>query len=93
MIDTFRLIAAGLALSAVLVTPACMAAGPDTQGRTANPGDVQCSCRACDQQVCCQTPTGFAALDDKCKTLCATRHWVVADNGSCGAQPGCCPPK
>ena len=86
-------IAAGLALAALLAMPAFVTAGSDGPQAAAKPGDVQCSCRSCEQEVCCQTPTGFAAMDDKCKPLCGTKRWVVPNNGSCGTQPGCCATK
>lgn len=93
MIHRFRLLTASVVLLGAVAWMPSLAHGADTVQAASKPGDVSCSCHACTQQVCCQAPTGFAPLDDKCRTLCDTKHWVVSDNGSCGTQPGCCPAK
>jgi hypothetical protein len=50
-----------------------------------------CSCKACEPDVCCKTPTGFAPLDEKCKDACRTKTWNVAKDADCGKGEGCCP--
>jgi hypothetical protein len=54
---------------------------------------LQCSCRACDPEACCVTPSGMATLDEKCSTKCSTKKWTVKAHQNCAPQAGCCPEK
>jgi hypothetical protein len=81
-----------IALIALLVAAAVPAGAAEQQTASAD-GAATCSCRACDQVACCRTPTGFAPLDEKCRTLCRQQTWTPAAGEACGAaQPkSCCP--
>jgi len=83
-------------ISAAIVTVALMsplASGPAALGGVARAeeGTLACRCRACDPDVCCKTPSGFAALDEKCAAKCTTKRWTVKEHQNCAPQAGCCP--
>ena len=79
-----------LALSALLLATAVTARAADVPGTTAAAG-VACTCQACDQPVCCKAPTGFAPLDEKCRTRCRQETWTAkADQTCAGSQPQSC---
>jgi hypothetical protein len=68
-----------------------MLALPFPLAARAEEGTLACSCRACDPDVCCKAPSGFAALDEKCAPKCTTKRWTVKEHQNCAPQSGCCP--
>jgi len=83
-----------LALGAVLLSPAASELGASSGiAHAADEARLDCSCRSCDPDVCCTTPSGFEPLDQKCALKCTTKRWTVASYQNCSPQAGCCPPK
>jgi hypothetical protein len=56
----------------------------------AEDGSLACSCRVCEPEACCTTPSGFAPLDQKCAGKCTTKRWTVKAHENCAPQQDCC---
>jgi len=66
-VPTIRAALLALLLAASLVSTRGLA-------RADEEGTLQCSCRACEPDACCVTPSGFAPLDQKCSAKCSTKR-------------------